>query len=189
MKHSRQIREYLDDLCQAIHRLDVGELDAFIELLVEARDDCRSIYIFGNGGSAATASHFACDFNKGASYGRERRFRMICLNDNLPTLMAYANDVSYDDIFVEQLANFLEPQDLVIGISGSGNSENVIRAIRYANEHQAITVGLCGFDGGRLAQEAQFKVHAELHDMAKTEDIHMIVDHMCSSIIATEPSD
>ena len=99
----------------------------------------------GNGGSGASASHAAGDLNKGVSYGREKRFRVISLNDNLATLTAYANDVSYVDVFVEQLKNFLRPGDLVIAISGSGNSPNVLKAIEYANQQGAITVGLTGF--------------------------------------------
>jgi D-sedoheptulose 7-phosphate isomerase len=183
MKYQKKIKSYLDELVVAIQRLDASEIDRFIEILAAARDNHRNIFIFGNGGSGATASHFVCDFNKGASYQREKRFKMICLNDNMPTLLAYANDVSYNDVFVEQLTNFLEPEDVVIAISGSGNSENVLRAIRYANEHGATTVGLCGYNGGKLALEAKFKVHVNLNDMEKCEDIHMILDHLSSTIL------
>lgn len=108
----------------------------------------------------------------------EKKFKVICLNDNIPTMLAYANDLSYEKVFVEQLKNFLQPGDVVIGISGSGNSENVIQAVLYAKENQAKTVGLTGFNGGRLAQLVDIPLIASIHDMQKVEDVHMIVVHM-----------
>ncbi len=103
------------------------EFEEFIAELDRAYRREANIFIFGNGGSAATASHFACDMNKGVGHGKDKKFKVMCLNDNLPTLLAYANDVSYEDVFVEQLKNFMGEGDLVVGISGSGNSENVVR--------------------------------------------------------------
>ena len=114
-----RIEEYLTKLKNTIDRLDRTEINNFINLLLKARDENRTIFIMGNGGSAATASHYCCDFNKGASYGCDKRFKFICLNDNTATMMAYANDVSYTDAMVEQLKNFFKPGDYVIGISGS----------------------------------------------------------------------
>jgi D-sedoheptulose 7-phosphate isomerase len=116
--------------------------------------------------------------NKGCGYGREQRFRMMCLNDNIPTLLAYANDVGYEDIFVEQLKNFLEEGDVVIAISGSGNSKNVVKAIEYANSKGAITVGLVGYSGGKLLNLVQIPLHIPVNDMQIAEDIHMMVVHM-----------
>ncbi len=132
----------------------------------------------GNGGSGATASHFTCDINKGCCMDLNKKFKMICLNDSLPTLLALANDVSYDAVFVEQLKNFFLPGDLVIGISGSGNSPNVLRAIEYARVHQGVTIGLSGFSGGKLASLADIAWIAPVEDMQKIEDMHMIVVHM-----------
>ncbi len=132
----------------------------------------------GNGGSGTTASHFVCDINKGTCLELEKKFKVICLNDNMPTVLAYANDLSYERIFVEQLKNFLQPGDVVIGISGSGNSENIILAISYAREAGAKTIGLSGFDGGRLAQIVDIPFVAAINDMQKVEDVHMIVVHM-----------
>ena len=129
----------------------------------------------GNGGSGASASHAAGDFLKGASYGLEKRFRMICLNDNLPSMMAIANDIGWDSIFIEPLKNFLKPGDLVIGISGSGNSKNVVNALAYANKNSATTVAMSGFKGGEIAKSATINVHAPVMDMEVTEDIHMVI--------------
>lgn len=137
----KDIANYLNRLQETIAKLNHDEINTFINLLIAARDEEKQIFIMGNGGSASTASHFCCDFNKGSSYGFDKRFKFICLNDNVPGMMAYANDVSYDDIFVEQLKNFFQPGDYVIGISGSGNSKNVLKAIEYAKENGGITIG------------------------------------------------
>jgi D-sedoheptulose 7-phosphate isomerase len=141
----------------------------------------------GNGGSAATASHFACDFNKGASYGYgdKNRFKFICLNDNMASLMAYANDVGYEEIFVEQLKNFFNPQDVVIGISGSGNSVNILKAIEYANANNGITIALTGYNGGKLKSIAKYGVHVNIDDMQIVEDLHMTMDHLSMKMIAS----
>lgn len=137
----------------------------------------------GNGGSAATASHYVCDFNKGMSYGRDKRFKMICLNDNVQTMMAYANDVDYQSVFVEQLKNFLRRDDVVIGISGSGNSGNVTKAIEYANQNGGITCGLTGYDGGFLRRIAHYSVNVRIHDIQISEDIHMMLVHVIYRIV------
>ena len=107
----------------------------------------------------------------------------MCLSDNVPTLTAYANDLSYDEVFVEQLRNFLEPGDLVIAISGSGNSRNVLKAVEYANRSGAITLGLTGYDGGELRRMAQHGVHIPIADMQVTEDLHMVLDHLCYAVL------
>src|ERR1051326_9474032 len=124
---------YKADLLQTIETIDLGKVAQAIEWFKEARAGGKHIFVCGNGGSASTASHFACDIVKGASFNRQSRFRIMALPDQIPTLTAYANDVSYDAVFVEQLKNFAEPGDLFMGISGSGNSPNVLRAIEYAN--------------------------------------------------------
>ena len=121
MDNSLFIKSYLTLLTETINRIDVSEISGITELLIDAYHRNANIFIMGNGGSASTASHFACDINKGVSLNLDKRFKVISLTDNLPTIMAYANDLSYEDIFIEQLKNFLNPGDLVIGISGSGN--------------------------------------------------------------------
>jgi D-sedoheptulose 7-phosphate isomerase len=161
--------------------LDVFPHDRFDQIgkvLLSAYNNEKQIFIMGNGGSGATASHFACDINKGCCMGHDKKFKVLCLNDNIPTILAYANDLSYDKIYVEQLRNFLQPGDVVIGISGSGKSENVLQALSYAKENGAETIGLTGFDGGKLARIADIPLVARSNDMQKIEDIHMIVIHM-----------
>jgi D-sedoheptulose 7-phosphate isomerase len=137
----------------------------------------------GNGGSGSTASHFACDINKGCCIDLEKKFRVICLNDNIPTMLALSNDISYESIFLEQMKNFFNSGDLVIGISGSGNSENVLRAIKYASENNGRTIGLSGFSGGNLSKLVDVSFIADIDDMQKVEDIHMIIVHMIMQAI------
>jgi D-sedoheptulose 7-phosphate isomerase len=181
------IREQFLDYCQGLKQaLDVIPTDAaekFLQLLETAYLEGRQVFIMGNGGSGSSASHAAGDLNKGVSYGREKRFRVISLNDNMATVTAYANDVSYSEAFVEQLKNFLNPGDVVIGISGSGNSASILKAVDYANQHGAITVGLTGFGGGKLAGMAQLPVHIPVHDMQKVEDIHMMLFHVAMQVL------
>jgi D-sedoheptulose 7-phosphate isomerase len=153
------------------------------ETILAAYDDEKQIFIMGNGGSGSTASHFACDINKGCCFDLDKKFKVICLNDNIPTMLAYANDLSYEQVFVEQLKNFLQAGDVVMGISGSGNSENVIQAVLYAKENGAKTIGLTGFDGGKLAVTADIPLIASISDMQKVEDIHMVVVHMLMQYI------
>jgi D-sedoheptulose 7-phosphate isomerase len=174
---------YLRQLIDVINALDVGEIDAFVELLDSARKNRRHVFVMGNGGSAATATHLVGDLMKAASQGKNPRFRAICLSDNLPTLMAYANDVSYESVFVEPLTNLMERGDLVVAISGSGNSANVLRAIEYANANGGITVGLTGYSGGRLKPLVQHRVHVNIDDMQKIEDAHMIVAHVVAQAL------
>jgi len=171
-------QQYINELKSALNAFPHGVFEAFIEAALDAYEREKHIFVMGNGGSAATASHWACDINKGCSLGKEKKFRMICLNDSISMMMAYANDLSYGDVFVEQMRNFFEPGDLVIGISGSGNSENVLRAIGYARDHGGRTVGLSGFDGGKLKGMVDIPLHADVDDMQKVEDVHVIFAHM-----------
>mgnify|MGYP000973152724 FL=1 len=177
------LEAYIDRLKTTLDKISREEINGFLNLLVDALEAGRNVFTLGNGGSAATASHMAVDFNKGLSWGKARRFRFLCLSDNLPTLTAYANDVSYEDVFVEPLKNFLESGDLVIAISGSGNSRNVIKAVEYANAHGAVTVGLTGYDGGLLRKTARHGVHVPIRDMQVTEDLHMVLDHLAYSVL------
>jgi D-sedoheptulose 7-phosphate isomerase len=181
------IQEYFGDYCAGLSKALEGvsreRFEEFIHLLEDAYHHDRQVFFMGNGGSGSTASHFICDLNKGVSYGRPKRFRAISLNDNLATLTAYANDIAYEDVFLEQLKNFLQPGDLVVGISGSGNSPNVLNAIDYANSHGAHTVGLCGFDGGKLAAVVRTPLLAPVRDMQKAEDAHMILLHVAMQVL------
>lgn len=182
MDFTKDISTYFDKLKCTIDLIDKESISELMNLLLVALNNSKQILIMGNGGSAATASHFVCDFNKGVSYGKEKRFKFLCLNDNVATLMAYGNDTSYSDIFVEPLKNYLQSGDLVIGISGSGNSQNVIKAIEWANANGAITAALTGFNGGRLIRIAQHNVNIPIDDMQITEDLHMVLDHCIMKI-------
>ena len=185
ISYINNINQYFEKLKNVINKLDINEINQFINILCYTREEGKNIFIMGNGGSAATASHFCCDFNKGVNtiIKNQKRFKFICLNDNIATVMAYANDLSYIDIFKEQLKNFLAPRDVVIGISGSGNSENIIKAINYANDNNGITIALTGFNGGILKKIAQYSVHVNVDDMQIVEDLHMVFDHLCMKII------
>jgi D-sedoheptulose 7-phosphate isomerase len=169
---------YKADLLQAIDTIDLEKVGTAIDILTQARQEGRRIFVCGNGGSASTASHFACDMVKGASYRRDRRFRIMALTDSLPTITAYANDVGYECVFVEQLQNFAEPGDVVLAISGSGNSPNVLRAVEYANSIGCRTIALSGRDGGKLGPMAQLNIQASHPHMGRIEDVHTIVTHM-----------
>jgi D-sedoheptulose 7-phosphate isomerase len=169
---------YKSELLAAIDRIDTGLVQQAIEWFREARDASKHIFVCGNGGSASTASHFACDIVKGASYNRDSRFRIMALTDSMATITAYSNDVSYDCIFAEQLKNFAQPGDLVMCISGSGNSPNVLRAMEYANSIGCKTIALTGRDGGKLGPLAQLGIQVAVPHMGRIEDAHMIVCHM-----------
>jgi D-sedoheptulose 7-phosphate isomerase len=165
-------------LTGVLDQIDTDKVALAIEWFKQARDDNRNIFVCGNGGSASTASHFACDIVKGASHRREKRFRIIALGDSMPTLTAYSNDVGYECVFAEQLKNFAGPGDVVMALSGSGNSANVVNAIEYANSIGCRTIALSGRDGGKLAPLAQLNIHVREPHMGRIEDAHMVVCHM-----------
>jgi len=186
-----QIDAYLERLKATLDNLDRGEIEKCADVLLQAYWSGNQIFVCGNGGSAATASHFAVDINKGVTFGLERRFRVIPLTDNMATITAYTNDVGYDVIFVEQLKNYFRKGDVVIGISGSGNSKNVLNAINYANENGGVTVGWTGYLGGTLKEISQYSVNANIEDMQLSEDAHMIFTHLmlktlCHKIAAAQ---
>lgn len=170
--------QYKSELFQTIESIDLDKVNQAIDWFKQARAGGQTIFVCGNGGSASTASHFACDMVKGASYNRDSRFRIMALTDSLPTMTAYSNDVSYDCVFCEQLKNFAKPGDLVMGISGSGNSPNVLRAMEYANSIGCNTIALTGRDGGKLGPLAKLNIQVPVPHMGRIEDAHMIVCHM-----------
>ena len=183
MNYTNDIRDYLALEIEILKKLDVEQINAALNLLDETRQKKGRIYICGNGGSAATASHFQNDFNKGVSEYIDVPFRFHCLNDNVATLMAIANDIGYEEVFRFQLRNNLEENDVLVAISGSGNSHNVIRAVEYAKEHGCKIIGLTGFSGGKLKELSDISLHAPVNSMQVTEDIHMIFDHLMMSIV------
>ena len=176
MKNS-EITDYFNRLSDTLDRMDTGNIEKLAEVLLQARERGSTIFIFGNGGSGATASHMTGDFLKGVSYQLEKRFRVQCLNDNVSGMMAISNDLAYEEIFIEQLKNFLGKDDIVIGISGSGNSMNVVKALQFARSQGAVTVSFCGFTGGKVREHSDLIIHAPIQDMEITEDIHFIVFH------------
>ncbi|VVB51321.1 Phosphoheptose isomerase [uncultured archaeon] len=180
----KEADKYLKKVADTINKIDRKKIAQLTDLMLTTYQKNGTIYIFGNGGSAANASHMTGDIIKDYSYGRKKRFKAICLSDNTPALMAYANDVSYEDVFVEQLKNFLDKDDLVIGISGSGNSMNVVKALLYAKEKGAKTVAFCGFDGGKIRGIADLALHAEINDMEVSEDVHLALAHCAKRIIS-----
>lgn len=180
----KEINNYFNSLNKALKEVDRERIVVLANLFIKSYINNKNIFVFGNGGSASTASHLACDINKGVSCGRDKRFRVVCLNDNVPTMMAYANDLSYSEIFIEQLKNFMQKRDLVIGFSGSGNSLNVLKAIDYANKKGAVTFGISGFDGGELAKIAQFHLVVKISDMQKVEDVHLIIVHILMQVLS-----
>ncbi len=178
-----KILDYYEKEIKTIRAMDFDEIARAVEAIKDAYERDATIYIFGNGGSASTASHFVCDFNKGISENHKRKFNMVSLNDNVATLMAIANDFSYDDVFSYQLTGRVKPTDLVIAISGSGNSRNIVKGVEYAKSVGCKVVGLTGFSGGRLKELADYNMHAEINDMQITEDIHMTLDHMMFRVL------
>ena len=182
-------KEYLKELQKTLAAMEndfIKKMDAVVTLLLKARDKKKTIFIMGNGGSASTASHFASDLSKGTIVPGFPRFKVVALTDNLPTMLAWANDKSYDDIFVEQLKNLMEPGDVVIGISGSGNSMNIIKAIEYANANGGITIGITGYDGGKLLKCSKETIHTPSMYMQRVEDLHLIIEHLLTSLIREE---
>ena len=178
MDYRQKIKDYLEEEKRIMDTVSLDDLNTFMNLLEETRKAGHRVFICGNGGSGATASHFACDYIKGVNFYAGLDYDFECLNDNMPTMLAVGNDISFEDIFVYPLRFKLHEGDMVIGISGSGNSENVIRAIEYANGHGATTFALVGFDGGNLKKIAQHSIHVEVDNMQIVEDLHMIVDHV-----------
>jgi D-sedoheptulose 7-phosphate isomerase len=171
-------RHYLNRLTTVLSTIDSEAIDQAIELICNAWKSGNQIITLGNGGSAVTALHFITDWNKSLYLKGGRPFRGRTLVDNMGLVMAYANDMGFENVFVEQLKNIVTKGDLIIAISGSGNSENVIRAVTYANSVGCHSIGLCGFSGGRLKDVAQHLVWARVDDMQLCEDVHAIFGHI-----------
>jgi D-sedoheptulose 7-phosphate isomerase len=177
-------KEYFDRLTKALGEQDYALYDRAIDLIRSAWQGGRQVITLGNGGSSMTALHFQTDWAKNIYLKTGKPFRGRSLVDNLGLVMAYSNDFSFQDVFIEQLKNYLEPGDLVVAISGSGNSENVIRAVEYANQHGAVTLGLSGYDGGRLKKIAQHNLWVNVPDMQIVEDIHAVFGHLVLQALA-----
>lgn len=181
-----EMNNYYSELKNVIDNLDRDEINKSMNAIYDAYQAEKTIYVFGNGGSAATASHMMNDFNKGISTGLKKKFRFQCLNDNVATLMAVANDIGYEDVFVNQLENRLNGSELVLAISGSGNSRNVTKAVEYAKSCGCKIIGLTGYKGGRLDILADYHMHVNVDDMQLTEDVHMTFDHMMMRLFCNQ---
>jgi D-sedoheptulose 7-phosphate isomerase len=172
------IQNYISVLQQTMDKLPQHLIAEVIEVLQRARLDGRQVFIMGNGGSASTATHFVCDLAKNTRRDGLPHFRVIGLTDNMAIFSAYANDEGYESVFASQLSNLISPGDIVIGISASGNSKNVLNAMECAKTHNAVTIGFTGFDGGRLGRMVDIHVHVQSTVIEHVEDIHLMLEHM-----------
>ena len=179
------IRHYFSTVQALLSDIPFDAVDAVVDLLMDAARDGRTVYICGNGGSAATSTHMACDLAKRPVVPGQPRLRVVALTDNVAIMTALSNDTSYDEVFAEQLRPLVRPGDVVIGISGSGNSRNVLNAMRVAHDAGALTVGFCGYDGGQLKDLADYPVHVPSSVMAMVEDVHLMLEHaICEQLLA-----
>jgi D-sedoheptulose 7-phosphate isomerase len=176
-------RAFLERASQELLRIDTAEVESFANIIYDCYLRRRTIYLIGNGGSGSNASHFCEDLGKGTLRRRDfdddskRRIRVLSLTDNTPYILAWGNDEGFDRVFVEQLKNLAEPGDLLVAISGSGNSQNILKAVEWANRNGMTTFGCTGFDGGRLRTIAQCGLHVPLDDMGLVESIHLTAFH------------
>lgn len=173
------VNEYLERVCVEIRRIDPAELEKLSALIEDAYHSGRFVFICGNGGSGANASHLCEDLAKCTlrNFENQKRLKVLSLTDNTPAILAWGNDEGYERIFVEQLKNLASPGDLLLAISGSGNSPNILKAVEWSNRQGLITVGITGFSGGKLRTLARHGVHAAVDDMGIAESLHQVVFH------------
>jgi len=171
---------YFAELKRTLDEIPIEKVERVVQLIYEAYCNNKYVFIMGNGGSASTASHFACDLGKGTICEGKPRFRVMSLNDNIPLITALSNDFGYDRVFVEQLMNLVNPGDLVISITGSGNSPNVLKAIEYAKKQGAKTIGLIGFGGGKVQEVVDEHITVSNTNYGQVEDIHLVLSHAIS---------
>lgn len=178
---------YYEQLIKGLEQVPAEDFEKVTNILLDAWENDKQVFIFGNGGSASTASHFACDLGKGTLTNiydmTEKRFKVISLNDNISMFTALANDLHYDDVFAQQLRHLLREGDIVIGISASGNSPNVVNAIKLAKGMNAKTIGFIGFDGGKMKALCDVTLHFPEKNYQRCEDAHLIFEHLLTSYI------
>lgn len=185
MYYQKNIENYLNREINTIKHLDVDAINKAMNAIKDAWEREADIYTMGNGGSASTASHMVCDFNKGVSENiGKQKYHLHCLSDNTAIMMAIANDIDYNDVFKFQLEGNVKSGDLIIAISGSGNSENIIRAVKYAKEKGAKVIGMSGYGGGQLNELSDYPLHVAIDDMQIAEDVHLIFNHMMMQILS-----
>ncbi len=186
MNKETYIEQYLfglSELLQDKNKSLRNNTSRVIDIIIDARKDGRTIFMMGNGGSASTSSHFACDLTKLTACPDKPRIKAISLNDCIPTMLAVANDNGYENIFSEQLKALMTPGDVVIGISGSGNSPNVLKGVEYANSMGGTTIGMTGFDGGKLMVLAKENIYVPTNSMQYAEDAHLFLTHIIAAYI------
>lgn len=183
------IDSYLSKLTSAVNEIDKNAISDVINILLKVADTGGNVYLLGNGGSASTASHMQNDFNCGLANLPDKRFNFYSLSDNISTITALANDFDYEDVFKFQLERKLNPGDLVLAISGSGNSKNILKAVEYAKEIGICVIAMTGFDGGKLFRMADYNLHIPINDMQVTEDIHLVFNHVIVRAIKIYYSD
>lgn len=186
MKLSQFKNTYNEEYIEVLNQINEKDIEQLYNQIKKARDNGKTIYMMGNGGSATSASHWVCDFTKGTNVEGKTRIKMICLNDNTPTFSAFGNDVSYDDVFVEQLINFLEKDDLVVGLSVSGNSENIVRALKYTSNNSGNTFSIIGDFNGNMKKYSDSVLEVPSKNYGIVEDVHMYVCHLLSQFMYEE---
>lgn len=172
------IESYESNICNLVGSMDNDKIVKIVDILEKCRKNNKKVFIFGNGGSATTANHFVCDFGKNTIKGDTGRFKIISLCDNLATITAYGNDFGYEKIFEERLKNLMEDGDVIIAVSTSGNSKNVIRAVQYAIKRKGYIISLTGFDGGELIKLSDLNININSYTIEQVEDIHLMIEHI-----------
>lgn len=192
MKRKTTLESYFSDyrvrLNNLLDKVDIGDLEKVIDTIVSTFKNGKTVYVCGNGGSAATASHIQSDFSFFVRYYTKFRPKVKALTDNVAMITAIGNDISFDDIFVEQLKGQFETGDAIICISASGNSENVIKAAQYANDHGGTSIGFIGFSGGKLKEKCMISLYTpnQKGDYGPIEDLHMIYDHLIVNYLSKD---
>jgi D-sedoheptulose 7-phosphate isomerase len=183
MAFETEVITYISRLQRLLEKIDAGEVSKVAEVLLDAYEKGRGVFIIGNGGSAATASHFACDLVKTVAKKTPLKFRVQSLTDNVPWMTAISNDASYEEVFIEQLEHCVEPGDVVVAISASGKSPSILRAVTYAREIGAMCIAFVGFEGGPLQQLSHLSLWVSCKEYGPVEDIHLIFEHILTDLI------
>jgi D-sedoheptulose 7-phosphate isomerase len=185
MKNNQIMNRYFDSQIDCIDQIKKSQenLNKIFKKLLSARDKKKQVFVMGNGGSASTATHFVSDLLKTSLTKNTNRFKAFSLSDNVPVMLAWANDTSYDEIFASQLENILNKNDIVIGISGSGNSQNVLKAIKFANKMKATTISLTGQKGGKISKISKINFTVPSNDMLTIETMHLMICHLITTML------
>jgi D-sedoheptulose 7-phosphate isomerase len=177
------IDKYRSDVSLTLGKLPTDKIAEVVDVLAQARQNGNRVFIFGNGGSATTASHFASDLSKGAIADGKPRIKAFALNDNVPMMTAWANDTAYENIFAEQVENCVDAGDVVVGISCSGNSPNVLKGVKAARAKGATVIGFVGCDGGKLIDLVNVAIAVPCTQIEQVEDIHLLLEHVITTCL------